>query len=287
MLARDPHQPEGDEGNQNRHGDGDQGNDGAGDVPEKKQDHQGHGDHHLHQGGLQVADGPLDQVGAVVDRHDLDAGRQARLDLPDLGLDPVDDLQGVFSLAHDHDPGNHLPFPVQVGDPPPDVRPQGHFTDVLDPDRGAGLAGRQDDVFEILQGPGVAPAADHVFGAAEFDQPPAHLHVALAHRLGHPVDGEAIGLEPVGVNVHLVLLLETAHRGHLGHPGHRLQVETQIPVLAGNAGPPGCACRIVSTRAYWKTQPRPVASGPSSVLTPAGRSDRTPERYSRVRDRAQ
>ena len=44
---------------------------------------------------------------------------------------------------------------------------------------------------------------------------------------------------------------------------------------------------VVSTSTYWKTQPTPVASGPSSVCTPAGRRGRTPERYSSVRVRAQ
>ena len=47
------------------------------------------------------------------------------------------------------------------------------------------LARGNDDVLEILDGPGVAPAADHVFGPAELDQPAARLDVAAADRLDH------------------------------------------------------------------------------------------------------
>ena len=232
-VGADPQETEGDEGQKNGHGNGDQGNQGAGDVPEKEQDHQGHGDHDLDNGGLQVVYGPEDQVGAVIDRDDLHSGRQAGLDLLDFGLHPIDDVQGVLPLPHDHDPGDHLPFPVQVGDPPPDIRPQGHLPDVLDPDRGAAFAGGQDDFFKILQGLGIAPAPDGVLRPAELDQPAPHLHVPLAHRFRHPVDGDPVGLEPVGVHVHLVLLLEPAHRGHLGHARHRLEVVAQVPVLKG------------------------------------------------------
>ncbi len=42
-----------------------------------------------------------------------------------------------------------------------------------------------------------------------------------------------------------------------------------------------------STRAYWKTQPTPVASGPSSVFTPSGSRAWIFDRYSITRDRAQ
>ncbi len=42
-----------------------------------------------------------------------------------------------------------------------------------------------------------------------------------------------------------------------------------------------------STRAYWKTQPTPVASGPISVRTPSGRTGWIFERYSTTRLRAQ
>ena len=36
--------------------------------------------------------------------------------------------------------------------------------------------------------------------------------------------GDAVGLQPVGVDVHLVLLAEAADGRHLGHARHRLEV---------------------------------------------------------------
>ena len=161
----------------------------------------------------QVVDGPQDQVGAVIDGDDLHAGRQPGLDLLDLGLDPLDDVQGVLPVAHDDDPGDHLPLAVQVGDPPRGCPVPGHLPDVLDADRSAGFAGRDGDVLEILDGLDVAPAPDGVLRPAELDEPARRLVVALPHRLHHAVDGDPVGLEPVGVHVHLVLLAEPARPG--------------------------------------------------------------------------
>ena len=90
-----------------------------------------------------------------------------------------------------------------------------------------------DDVLEVLNGREIAAAPDHVLGPAELDQPARRLVVAAAHRLDHPVDGDAVGLQPVRVHVHLVLLPEPADGRHLGHTGHGLQVVSEIPVLVG------------------------------------------------------
>ena len=48
---------------------------------------------------------------------------------------------------------------------------------------------------------------------------PADFVVAAPHRLHHAVDGDAVGLQPVRVDVHLVLLAEPADGRHFGHPG--------------------------------------------------------------------
>ena len=76
---------------------------------------------------------------------------------------------------------------------------------------------------------------------------------------------------------------EAAERRHLRDARHRLEVSS-----AGTSperAQIGQAVRArSSTSAYWKTHPRPVASGPSSVFTPSGRRGSTPERYSSVRD---
>ena len=50
---------------------------------------------------------------------------------------------------------------------------------------------------------------------------------------------------------------------------------------------PRSFCPVRSTRAYWKAQPTPVASGPSVGVTPAGSRPVAWLRYSSVRERAQ
>ena len=198
-----------------------------------KQDDDGNGGNHLDQGGLQVGDGSQDQLGAVVDGDHRHPFRQARPDLLEFFLDPFDDIQGVLALPHHHDAGNHLAGAVKVRDPAALVRPQGHRADILDTDRTAGLAGGQQDVFEIGEGFGIAASADHVLGAAEFDQSPRRLVVAAPHRIHHVADGKTVGLQAVGIDVHLVLFAETADGSDLGDSGDRLQVVAQIPVLVG------------------------------------------------------
>ena len=77
----------------------------------------------------------------------------------------------------------------------------------------------------------IAPPADHVLRAAELDQPPAHVVVAVPNRLDHGGDRDVEGQQLGGIDVDLVLLLKSADRGHLGHAGHRLELVAEIPVL--------------------------------------------------------
>ena len=152
----------------------------------------------LDEGGFQVVDGAEDELGPVVDGDDLDACRQSRLDLFDLGLDPVDDVEGVLALAHDDDAGNGLALcrrgrPRRAGGPARG-RPRRH------PGPGSACRFRSPPATmfsKSLEGPGVAASADHVLGPAEFDQPAAGLGVAAPDRLDDPVDGDAVSLEPV------------------------------------------------------------------------------------------
>ena len=70
-----------------------------------EQENQAHHRHHrklLQQLETQVVDGPLNQTGAVVHRHNLDAFGQAGLQLLEFGFDSGDRLQRVFTRAH-HD----------------------------------------------------------------------------------------------------------------------------------------------------------------------------------------
>ena len=136
-------------------------------------------------------------------------------------------------LAHDDDAGDHIAFAVEIGDAPPIVGSEDHLAHVPDADRRAAVAHRQGDIPEILDGSGIPPAADHVLGPAELDEPPARIVIVPPDRLHHPADGDVVELQPVGVEIDLVLLAETADGRHFGHPRHRLEVVAQVPVLVG------------------------------------------------------
>ncbi len=178
-----------------------------------------------------LRDGALDEVGAVVDRDDLHALGQARFDLLDLRLHPVDHVERVLALAHHDDARDRLAGPVEVREAAAQVGPEHHLADVADADRRAALAGRDHDRLEVGDRLGVPAAADHVLGAAELDQAAAGLGVAAADGVDDRPDREAVVAEAVGIDVDLVLAPEPADRGHLRHAGDRLQVVLEIPVL--------------------------------------------------------
>ena len=188
-------------------------------MPEEKEDHKADGEQDFEEGGFQVVDRPADQVRAVIDRDDLDSLGEARLDLLDFGLDAVDDIQGVLSLSHDHDGGDDVSLPIELGHSAPDVGPDDDLPDIPDPDGRSAGAGRDDDVLEILDRLGVAAATNHVFGPAELDQAAADFGIPPPHRFGDLADSDSIGLETVRVKVDLILLSEPSYCRHLGHPG--------------------------------------------------------------------
>jgi hypothetical protein len=98
---------------------------------------------------------------------------------------------------------------------------------------GARLVRRHEDVLEILERARVSTAAHHVLGAAELDDPAAHLGVPLADRVGDPLNRNAVRPQAKRIHVDLVLFLEPAHRRDFGHAGDRLELVPEMPVLIG------------------------------------------------------
>jgi len=91
------------------------------------------------EGALEGLDRPLDERRAVVEGHDLHAGRKARLERGDLRLDAVDDVHGADAVAgHDHaadassGPFDERRRPKRVADL--------HLGHLLDEDRHTALA---------------------------------------------------------------------------------------------------------------------------------------------------
>jgi hypothetical protein len=71
----------------------------------------------------EVLDGALDQAGAVVHRHDLDALGQAGLQRLQLGFDGLDGFQRVLARAHDDHAAGRFALAVQFADAAPHLRP--------------------------------------------------------------------------------------------------------------------------------------------------------------------
>ena len=154
------HHQESQQGGQDQGGDDDQ----AGtDVPqENKQDrdhqddalgqHLGHG---LHRG--------VDQLAAVIKRHDLQAIGQHLLlvDVMDPLLDAAHDLTGVAATDHLHDARHGLGLPILDDGALADFGAKLHVGDVLDQHRRA-LELLERDVAHVLQGADQTHATDQV-----------------------------------------------------------------------------------------------------------------------------
>ena len=83
-------------------------------VKQECEAHERNDDEFLDELFRQVADRALDQLRAVIGLHDLDAVRQAGLELSKLGLHRLDGLERVLSRAHHDDAARHFAFAVEL-----------------------------------------------------------------------------------------------------------------------------------------------------------------------------
>src|SRR5262249_61023315 len=102
-------------------GNGDDRHDRGRDVPEEHEDHQADDQDLDGEVVLQVVDHPLDEVGPVVGRHDLDAGGQGGPDLLQALPHPGDDRARVPAVAPDDDAARDVAAAVEVADAPPEL----------------------------------------------------------------------------------------------------------------------------------------------------------------------
>ena len=200
-------------------------------MPQKGEDDSRHGDHDFDEGRRDVVDRFLDQIGAVVDRHHLHAGRQSRLDLPKLRLDARNDVERILAVAHHDNAGDGFAVAVEVSRTSAQLGTEHDVADVFDADRRAALGGGERDVPEVGCRLRVAVAAHHVLGAAEFNHASADVVVASADRLDHAADRQAVRPQSVGIDVHLVLPHVAAKRRDVGDAANAPEVIPEIPVL--------------------------------------------------------
>ena len=204
----------------------------AADMQQEDDADQRHDDAFLEQRVLERFDRRVDQIGAVIDRDDLDRLRQAAGDLLEALLDVLDHVERIDAEALQHDAAGHLALAVQFGDAAPLVRPQLDARDVAQQHRRS-VAGLQHDVAEVVDALQVALAADDIFELGEFDGAAADIGVAGADRIAHLLHGDAEIAHPLRIEDDVVLLDEAADAGDLGDAFRLGQREFQVPVLDG------------------------------------------------------
>src|SRR5207247_1969524 len=126
-----------------------------------------------------------DQVRAVVRRHDPDASRQRGRDLGNPLLHAVDYAQRVLAIAHHHNPADGLPSAIALGDPEPQIGPDGHPGHVADPHRAPVLPDADRDLLYVPYPTEVAEPADRVVGTRHLYGPRPDVLVGSAHGVDH------------------------------------------------------------------------------------------------------
>ena len=146
--------------------DGDDRNERRRDVPEEDHDHDADDDDLLNQRPLERLDGAVDQLSAVVSRHDLHARRQRRLHLIELRPHPFDHLPGILAVAHDDYRADDFTLAIKLTDAATDVGAKRDSAEVFYQHRRAALfACAHHDVPDIIKLFDVTPPSHHVFAA--------------------------------------------------------------------------------------------------------------------------
>nr|WP_293270617.1 hypothetical protein [Nannocystis sp.] len=221
------------QGDGHRGGDADDADEGAADAAEEDHEDDEDDDGALDQVGHDGGEGALDEVGAVVDRLDEDAGGEALLDLGDAVLDGVDDVAAVGAEQHHDDAGDGLVLAV-VGD---DAVAEGGAVadggDVLDEDGLALGGGLDDDVADVFEaGEGADGAEGEGLGAA-VEVAAGDDAAGALEGVGELADREVVGGEPGGLDDHLKLLEVATHGVDLDDAGDAAQARDDLPVEHG------------------------------------------------------
>src|SRR5262249_43557702 len=143
----------------------------------------------LSQCVLQGIDGRIDQIGAVVDRHDLDRFRQAGCDFLEPPLDVLDHIEGVHpETLQDYTAGD-FSLAIELGDAAPFVRAELDPGDIPQQYRCPAVV-LEHDVAEIVDALQITFAADHIFELGQLNRAAAHIGVAGADRVANLRHGD-------------------------------------------------------------------------------------------------
>ena len=161
----------------------------------------------LAQGG----DGALDQITAIVGRHDANPFGQRTLNLLDFLFDTIDDVERVLAVTHHHDAADGFAAPVQLSNAAPDVATQMHRGHVFHVNR-CTVLDLEDDVLNILNFFDVASAANVILRGRNLEDFAADIGVAHFDRVYDFAERDVVGNERIWIEIDLVLFYESADR---------------------------------------------------------------------------
>src|SRR5260370_2873971 len=116
----------------------------------------------------------MDQLTAIVRRHDAHTGWQRRFNIVDLAFDAVDDVEGVLAIPHHYDSTDDFPVAVQLRYSAPERAAEMHLADVLDVNRRA-VFDFEHDVLDVLDAFEITTAAHEIFRRRNLDSFSAHV----------------------------------------------------------------------------------------------------------------
>ena len=225
------HQVSGEEhGERNRRGDDQSGSQVS---QQHKQDHDDENPS-LGEVPSNRADRLLDEGAPIVVGVDDHAFRQHLLDLLHLLLEAVDHDAPVLAREQIDDGGDGLAASVTGGGALTDHGGEADGAHVPHVDRGAARSRLEDHGLQVLKLADQAHAAnDAKLAVGLLDVAAARIEVVAADRLEDLVQGDAPGLQPVGVELHLVGLQLASQGVHLDHARHALEPAGNFPVEDG------------------------------------------------------
>ena len=222
------HDDKGDQNSQRQRNDRDE---GRAQVKQEHHAHQRHDDELLDELLLKVRHRALDEAGTVIDADDLDARRQARLELFDFCLDRVDRLERVLARAHHDHTARDFAFAVQLGDAAPHLGADLQARDIAKSHGDSRLGRHERNLAKIVERLQIAGGAHHIFGFAQLQHRAAALLVAALHRVHDLHVRDAESAHPLRIEHDLVLAHHPAHARHFRDVWHRLQFVLEEPVL--------------------------------------------------------
>jgi len=201
----------------------------VGAAQERDQHHEDEQDAlgHVLEDGVERA---VDEVGAVVVRHDPHAAGQGRVDLLDLLPHALQHLERVLALAQQDHALDHVVAVVLAHQPEPDPRAHDHGGQVADADGRASLHGHGHvaDVPLVADEP---EAAHDVHLGAVLDVGAARVAIPRREGVEHLLQRDAVGLQLQRVDEHLVLLGGAAEARDVDDAGHLAELPLDHPVL--------------------------------------------------------